>query len=149
MADSQIAGVKNGAIIRETDIKQEMIMKNEEVEDLKKEVAELKKQVKASRPSLFKQGMHFVYNVGNTHAIMKNFGWAMTDCAKAAAFVGTAAVSAAKASPKVAKKAIEALKDNPKVAAIGAAVAVTAAAAEYATRYEDEEGNTKHRCSIM
>jgi predicted nuclease with TOPRIM domain len=122
-----------------------------EVEDLKKQVQELKPKVKPSAPNpgLIKQGMHFIYNIGNTHAVLKNFGWAMTDCAKLAGFVGGCAVSAAKASPKAAKKILEVLKDNPKIAAIGVGTVAAIAVAEKVTRYEDEEGKTHHKCAIM
>lgn len=98
--------------------------------------------------------MNWMYDIAQAHAIVRNFGWAAIDGARFAGFVGGVAIAAAKATPAAVAKAKGAgvalgavAAANPVGAGVVAVVAV--AAAERATRYEDEDGVTKHRCAIM
>lgn len=101
-----------------------------------------------------RRAMNFMYNVGNRHAMLRNFGWAMVDGVKAAGYIAGAAASAARATPAMLVKAKAAYAAALALAAanpIGAGVVgvVALAAAEKSTRYTDENGNTRHQCAIM
>ena len=101
-----------------------------------------------------RRAMNFMYNVGNRHAAIRNFGWAMVDGVKAAGYIAGCAASAARATPAMLAKAKAAYAAALALAAanpIGAGVVgvVALAAAEKSTRYTDENGNTRHSCSIM
>jgi hypothetical protein len=89
-------------------------------------------------PRRMGSAMNWMFDMVQAHTIIKGFGWAMVDGAKLAGFLGAATFNAGKMA-----------KNNPKAtgAVLGAAAAI--AAVEYATRYEDEEGKTHHKCSIM
>ena len=149
---------------------QEMKQLREQVEQLQQKVQELEdknnENVPApdnappphapNQPGVARRAMNFMYNAGNLHAAARNFLWALDDGAKIAGFIGGCAVAAAKAAPAVAAKvgsgssAVgKAAKENPKATAIGIGVVAAITIAERVTRYEDEDGNTKHRCAIM
>jgi len=105
-------------------------------------------------PGMGRRAMNFMYNVGNRHAAIRNFGWAMVDGVKAAGYIAGCAASAARATPAMLAKAKAAYAAAAALAAanpIGAGVVgvVALAAAEKATRYTDEDGNTRHSCAIM
>ncbi len=82
--------------------------------------------------------MNWMYDIAQAHAIIRNFGWAMVDGAKFAGFVGGAAWSAGKIA-----------KNNPKATAALLVAAAAVGTVERLTRYEDEEGETHHKCAIM
>ncbi len=110
--------------------------------------------VNPEEPGMGRRAMNFMYNVGNRHAMLRNFGWAMVDGVKAAGYIAGAAASAARATPAMLVKAKAAYAAALALAAanpIGAGVAgvVALAAAEKSTRYTDENGNTRHQCAIM
>lgn len=105
-------------------------------------------------PRRFNNAMNWMYDIAQGHAILRNFGWAALDATRLVGFVGGVAIAAVKATPaavakaKGAAAAVGALAAaNPVGAGVAAVVAV--AAVERATRYEDEDGVTKHKCAIM
>ena len=105
-------------------------------------------------PRRLNRAMNWMYDIAQAHAIVRNFGWAAIDGARFAGFVGGVALAAAKATPAAVAKAKGAAAVLGAAAAanpIGAGVAavVVVAAAERATRYEDDDGVTKHKCVIM
>jgi hypothetical protein len=102
-----------------------------------------------------RRAMNFMYNVGNRHAAVRNFLWALNDSVKVVGAVGGVAVAAAKATPAAVAKAKGAYAAaaalaaaNPVIAGV-AAVAIAGAATERAARYEDEYGNRRHSCAIL
>lgn len=109
-------------------------------------------------PSLMRRALHFMYNVGNTHAIIRNFEWAVQDGAYVVGAVGGVAAAAAKVAPEMAAKTALTAKNallaakaaaaaNPALAGVAACIVGTLVA-ERITRYEDKEGKTRHRCTI-
>jgi len=110
--------------------------------------------INPEEPGMGRRAMNFMYNVGNRHAALRNFGWAMVDGVKAAGYIAGCAASAARATPAMLVKAKAAYAAAVALAAanpIGAGVAGVAAlvVAEKASRYTDEDGNTRHQCAIM
>lgn len=110
-------------------------------------------------PGFARRAMFFMYNVGNAHAILRNFAWAVHDAGYVAGAVAGAATVMAQATPEIAmkmamtaNKAAIAVKAaavaNPVIAGV-AAVVVAGAVVEKVTRYEDEEGKTRHHCAVM
>ena len=105
-------------------------------------------------PRRFNNAMNWMYDVAQGHAILRNFGWAALDATRFVGFVGGVAMAAVKATPAAVAKAKGAAAAVGAIAAanpVGAGVVgvVALAAAEKATRYKDEDGNTRHSCSIM
>ena len=76
-----------------------------------------------------------LYDIGNVYCVLKTASNAVEDAYKV---VGGACALGASTSPRVRK-----------IGLVCAAITGIVAGVEYATRYEDEEGNTKHKCAIM
>jgi|SRR5882757_303800 len=134
-------------------------MMEEEVRELREEVRQLRREVNQRReappaPGRARRAMNFMYNAVDLHAAARNFIWAIQDGAVIGGYLVTAAGTVIKATPAMLVKAKAAYAAAMALAAanpIGAGIAagVGLAAIERATRYEDEEGNTRHACSIM
>jgi hypothetical protein len=102
-------------------------------------------------PRRMGRAMNWMYDVAQAHAIVRNFGWAVTDGAQFVGFAGGCAMATARRlqNSPMAKKAVDCIKENPKVVGAVVATGAVVALAERATRYEDENGETKHRCAIL
>ena len=137
----------------------------EQVELLERQLAEQARQDRAAAPpqsapapqpdiGMGKRAMNFMYNVGNRHAVMRNFCWAVQDSVTITGYVAGCATAAMRATPAMLVKAKAAYAAALALAAAnpvttGVVAVVGAAAIERATRYTDEEGNTRHQCAIM
>ena len=137
----------------------------EELQQLRERVRRLEQRTQADETpthappqpeiGMGRRAMNFMYNAGHLHAGVRNFLWAMRDGVIVAGYIVSATGAVVKATPAVLAKAkaaflaAQALAAANPVGAGVAAAAATAAAIEHMTRYEDEEGNTRHRCTIM